>query len=391
MSKEIKRKLLAVGFSMSMLYALFFAMPLYLNSTMLSKYFDSESVSFIYVISAIFTFVFSFSISKYVKKIHNYNFTLLILLISFLATLSLGIFDNKTIIFFAFILNFLGTSVLFTLLNLYIEEFGDRENEGSVRGIFLTLVNAGILIAPLIAGQLLMTHGYSSVYIVAALTLIPIAFLIRHYYVHIPDPVYKDINLKTTFKQIIKDKNVSSIMMSAFVLESFFTVMAIYAPLYLIQYTDITVAQYIGIILPFALIPFVLLPYELGYLADKKFGEKEMLIIGFFFVIACALLFPFFVINYGTIFMLSIFLFISRIGAAMIETMNHTYFYKKITVDRVAIISVFNNMRTLAYIITPLIATAVIYITGDIKYVFVTYAVLAFVSIFKLAKIKDTL
>ena len=388
MSQEIKKKLLVVSFCMSLLYALFYAMPLYINSTMLGAYFDKTNISVIYTLAAVATFLFSLTLSKYIKKLHNYKLTLIILLIGFLSTFSIGFFENKYLIASAFALHFLAGTIIFTLLNIFIEEFTAKSEEGSVRGVFLTVMNAGILISPIVSGQLLAMHGYKIVYIVSALMLIPIAFLIRHYYAHIPDPIYRNINIKNTFKQILKDKNISGVMLAHFMLNSFFTMMAIYAPLYLFQMSGITITQYVSVIMPFALIPFVLLPYELGYLADKKFGEKEMLLIGFSLIIICALLFPF--LNTSNLFYIALFLFVSRIGAAMLETMNHTYFYKKIEVEKVSIITIFNNMQTLAYIITPALAALVLALTGDMRYIFITYALLACITVYKIAKIKDT-
>ena len=46
-----------------------------------------------------------------------------------------------------------------------------------------------------------------------------------------------------------------------------------------------------AMILPFALLPLVLLPYELGFLADSRFGEKEMLIGGLALLAFTAFLF----------------------------------------------------------------------------------------------------
>lgn len=292
MASKIKKKLLIVGFAVSMLYAIFMAMPLYINSSILNIYFKTSNVSIIYSVAALISFLFSILIAKHIKKIHSYNLTLLILFTSFVATLSLGIFENKTIVIASFILHFLGTAILFTLINLFVAEFTDSEQRGTTRGLFLTIINSGILLSPLLAGHISATYGYKYVYIVSSLMLIPIMFLIKHYYKNISDPIYENISMLAAINQIKRSKNISGIILSTFLLESFFTIMAIYAPLYLIANTNINLAEYVGQIIPFALIPFVLLPYGLGYLADKKFGEKEMLLIGFTILIGCSLFFP---------------------------------------------------------------------------------------------------
>lgn len=389
MSAEIKNKLLMVSLTISILYSLFYAIPLYINSTILGKMWGDKSVSLIYTISAILTFISSIYLSKYIKKIHNYKVGIIIILISFISTIGIGFSENKFIMAASFIGYFLGSALLYTVINLFIEEFSNKEKEGEIRGIFLTLVNAGILMSPLIAGQLMATFGYKSVYLISAFLLIPILIMIRHYYTHITDPSYVDIKFKKTLKEILKNKAISKIMLSAFVLESFFAIMAIYAPLYIISNTTITIEQYVGVIMPFALIPFVLLPYELGWLADKKYGEKEMMIIGLIIVAISALTFP--LLHTNNIFYISALLFVSRIGASMVETMNHTYFYKKVALEKVPVITIFNNMRTLAYIVAPIFALLILQITNDnLTYVFITYAILALMFIMSLSSLKDT-
>ena len=75
----------------------------------------------------------------------------------------------------------------------------------------------------------------------------------------------------------------------------------------------------------------------------------------------------------------------------MVETMSHTYFYKKVKVERVSVITLFNNVRTLAYIITPIVGGLIIALAGNMMYVFVVYAIISSLILVKVSKIKDTL
>ena len=77
--------------------------------------------------------------------------------------------------------------------------------------------------------------------------------------------------------------------------------------------------------------PLVFLPYELGYLADKKFGEKEMLIIGL--LILAVTTFLFVVITSTELFLWILLLVASRIGASFVETMSFSYYFKKVGVE----------------------------------------------------------
>jgi MFS family permease len=76
------------------------------------------------------------------------------------------------------------------------------------------------------------------------------------------------------------------------------------------------------------LLPFVFVQFPLGRLADKKWGEKEILSLGFIIVAIATGLISF--ISGGSMILWMTILFITRIGAATIEIMCDTYFFKKV-------------------------------------------------------------
>ncbi len=383
-----KKKLLVVGFVVTLLYSLHLAIPLYINSTLLAKYFPKENINLIYILSGIFSLIFAIYISKFIKKYHNYNTTLAIMLADFVFTLLLGFSQNIYVIAFSFIIISISISALYITLNLFIEEFSEHEQEGVVRGIFLTLLNTGILLSPLIAASALINIGFSGVYTVSALMLIPMSILIRHYYKNVTEPKYKNISFKKGIVETLRSKNIFGVMSAMFALECFYLTLVIYLPLYLLQNTTLSMQVYLGVILPFVLIPFVILPYQMGMLADKKTGEKEFLLLGLGMISLCLASIPF--VNSNSIFIWGGILFVSRVGAAILETMIFTYFFKKTQKSDAGLVVLFGNMRTIATIAVPVLGAVLLYLTGKIDYIFIVVALFIAYTIIPASKIIDT-
>ena len=134
----------------------------------------------------------------------------------------------------------------------------------------------------------------------------------------------------------------------------FFSWMVIYIPLHLARTVGFEWDR-IGIILSIALLPYILLEYPLGHLADTRFGEKEIMTVGFILIGLFTL--PLGLIASVSFFFWAFFLFATRIGASMVEIMTETYFFKKIDVTNSDFLSVFRMAEPLAYVVAPLAAS----------------------------------
>jgi MFS family permease len=142
-----------------------------------------------------------------------------------------------------------------------------------------------------------------------------------------------------------RDKNLKAAIIAELIVQSFYAVMIIYSPLYLTA-IGIPLTTYLTIILPLALTPLVILPYELGFLADRKFGEKEMLIIGL--LILTVTTFICVILTTNDIRVWTILLLVSRIGASFVETMAFTYYFKKVDVHDPSLTALFINMHAMS-------------------------------------------
>jgi len=386
-NKQNKR-LLIVGFILTILYSLHYAIPIYLNSTLLSNYFSATGVNLIYMASGVCALIFANRIGKYLNRYHNYKTSLVIILLDFIATIVLGFSQNLFLVAASFIITMACIASLSITLNLFIEEFTKQNEEGVVRGIFLTLLNTGILISPVIASSALSSFGYQGVYTLSALMLIPIAIAIKHYYKNIHEPMYKNVSLKIGLAETLRSKNIFGVMSAFMALECFYISMAIYIPMLLSQNTDISIATYLGVIMPFVLIPFVILPYQMGLLADKKTGEKEFLLLGLAILSISAMSIAF--INTNSILIWGGILFFSRVGAAILETMIFIYFFKKTKKSDAGLVALFGNVRTIATIVVPIFGTLVVLITSNISYIFIVLSIYIALTIIPANKIIDT-
>jgi len=122
--------------------------------------------------------------------------------------------------------------------------------------------------------------------------------------------------------------------------------MVFYSSLYLIN-LGIPLENF-GIIFTLMLIPFVLIQLPAGFLADKKGGEKELIILAVLILSSSVL--PIYFLNTKSIIIWASILFITRIGAALLEILSDTYFYKKVDGRDVDIIDFYRTANPLSHI-----------------------------------------
>jgi MFS family permease len=273
-------------------------------------------------------------------------------------TIAFALTKHHYLIAVFFLAHFILTSILFVLLNIFVESFTPRGQTGLVRGVFLTLYNTGILISPLIGGLILTqnftashTSNFTTLYIIASLILVPYFFFLHHYLKEIKDPPYKSHSMFDAFFSSMKNKNLRAALVSQFALQAFYVVMVIYTPLHITQMLHIDISIYLLAIAPISLLPLVILPYELGYLADAKYGEKEFLIAGLSLIGITTFFLG--IIETSSVLFIITLLFFSRVGAALVETMAYTYYYKKISRDDPAMTNLFTNLSAFASCVVP--------------------------------------
>lgn len=283
------------------------------------------------------------------------------------------------------ILYIVSLSLLWIVIDFFIEMYSTDAVTGTVRGRYLTIMNAGWVVTPFFAFMLFERAGFPTLFALAALLVIPVFFVFRFALAHARDHLKHPENFWATFTTILQRRELSHIFVIAFVLQFFYAWMVIYTPLHL---RDIGIADHdIGRIFAIMLLPFVLLQYPAGVLADKKLGEKELLITGLLFLGGGTLAIYF--TQSRDMWVWAGLLFTTRIGAALIEIMRDTYFFKQIDYRDLQLMSFYRNTGPLAYMIAPLLATGILLFTVK-ETLFLILGILILCTIFFAARLKDT-
>jgi hypothetical protein len=252
-----------------------------------------------------------------------------------------------------FITHIVVISFLSLMFDIFIEKGSINEQAtGSIRASFLTITNITVIGAALL-GSLLVTDTYMYVYIVSSLCMIPLYLVFRKLST-LEEKKLPHINIKQTILLYIRKKNLYNIFACQFLLQFFYIFMGIYMPLYLQKYIGFSWAE-IGGIFTIMLLPFVFFEIPVGNLADKKYGEKEFLTIGFIILGLSTLFISFITVKVFWIW--ATVLFITRIGASFVEITAESYFFKQVNQEDSDTISFFRITRPIASIAAPIVTT----------------------------------
>ena len=315
-------------FVVSIFLSLHYGAILYVNSSLLGKFFSQNTTSLLFVVGALGSIVF-------------FLFTL--------ATLGLAFAQTGFYVLISFIAY---SSVLLTIyycLDIFLEELSMDGNTGEIRGFHLALTNLGIAAGPITLLIFGNSDTFKHVYIVATLLLIP-PILFAFFFLKSRMPKWHGLTHRHIFLPFgtwWRTKALRRVTLARLMLESFFVFMVIYTPIYLHRNLGFEWSE-LGIIFTIMLLPFVLLEWPAGELADRFYGEKEIMSIGFLITALSLVVMPFL----GKVFMAwLVILFISRVGASLIEIMTESYFFKHVGPEDTGLISIFRLTRPVSTIL----------------------------------------
>ncbi len=369
------------------IYTLHLVIPMYSNSSFLSLFADERTVGYIYMAGAAVSILGFLLIPSIIRKLGNYSVALWMVLIQILLFWGLTTATSPTSIAIFFILQTATIAMIGLNLDIFLEVYTDATNVGSVRGLYNTSLNASWVIAPLIGSMLVNgNNNYHNTYVAGLFMLIPLFYLIYRNFPRFPDPNYQHFSPWQLAKHIYKNKNWDKLFAANLVLQTFYAWMVVYSPIYLNKVIGFNWDQ-IGIILVVMLTSFVLIQYPLGKLADKKYGEKEIMIAGFILMGLATMALAF--IHTNNIAVWAIALFMTRVGAASAEIMMETYFFKTVSPRDAAALGVFRITRPLAYFLAPLISIIGLIYLNDSN-MFLIVGAICLLALIPIATIKDT-
>lgn len=384
-NRDYRRWAYVVGFFL----AINSAIPAYFNSQYLSNFVPTGEVGLIFAVSSLIAILGITYTPTLLKKWGTRPTMISLIAGSLLLVVPLVANWSAAWIIISFTLFYALGYVIRYILDLYLEYLSDDNDTGHIRGLFMTLVNLAWLISPFIASLLITQTSFSYVYLIAALALVPAAFMVKlKFKTFQPKP---RASLRQTAVALLAEtdphvKNIARILVLDFLLNFFYAVMVVYTSVYLSQEIGLSEVN-IGFILTIMLVPFVLIEYPLGWLADKFLGEKEILSLG---LVICALAtISLSFIAVPTVWLWALVLFGTRIGAAAIEIMKETYLFKNITEKDENILGLSRNLAPISYIAGPLLASLFI-VYFDLKYIFLVLGLIVFYGLRYSLALKDT-
>lgn len=339
-----------MGFSQSLL--------IYVLSGYFEKISGTENVGLFYLLAYAAGLWFLFDLHRFIGKfgrsgVFNLSVFLKILFVT-LAMLSPE--GYWTIVFLMAYLVF--GVVEWVSLDVILESFSVDNMSGRIRGKHLTFMNAGFILGPFLSAIIVEKLGFPGIFLLlfilnSATLVVSLLGLGR-----INHEIRKNIGIKEIFEKIRQRKNISRIYHISFALEFFYALMVIYTPIYL---RDLGMSfSEVGVVLSIMLIPFVLVQYPAGFIADKKLGEKEMIIMSLS-VMAVSTMFIYF-IESASVFLWALTLTITRFGAAMLEVLRDSYFYKRIDASDVDLNDFFRTAMPVGYILSTLISFVALFV-----------------------------
>ena len=280
------------------------------------------------------------------------------------------------------------TPLLDYQLDLMLEATIAKEGTtGRIRTLFLTAGNVILVVAPLFAGLLLdSTEAYWRVFAVAASTLFP--FIVVMSMKRLPQGAPPNfVNMLEAARCLGKDKDLRAIILSHGTLQFFYHLAPLFIPLYLHHVLGIP-WQNLGWIFAVMLLPFVLLEYPAGWIADRLWGDQELLIGGFVLLsvgfVALSL-----VTTTTTIFVIVVILVLNRSGAALVEAMSEGHFFRRVSEADASTVGIFRMTRPIAALIAPIVGSILLVSSSYSTLFVVTGIIIGVVGVTSALAIKD--
>lgn len=367
------------------------ALAAYLNSSLLSQFMTEQQVGLVYALTYLGTFVLTLYLHRLIEKIGVYQTVLSLVFLGAVVRIILAGLATWPVAIPLLILDLILSFLLVASLDLYLEHLSENNLTGWIRGLFLGLGNLAWLISPWFAGQLATHYGFNIVYLASGLTFIPLFFIAARRLIVLPKRTYHHTGVWATLKRLAsapeqsRGRDTLRIISVDFILQFFYATMVIYLPILLLQENHFSWSE-VGLILTIMLVPFVIIDFLLGRIADK-IGEKEFIISGLILAGLATLVIPF--LHLHSVIIWGIILLTTRIGAATVELMKESYLFKQISSQDISVIFLSRSMYPLSYVVAPLVATLLLTFTSTAN-IFALLGLIVLSTVVIAGKIKDT-
>lgn len=347
------------------------ALPVYVNSSYLAGYAGEQAVGLLFAASSVLAVFAFFVMPRILSSFGNYALLFLMIFFLALASFELAALAAPIAILLLFIPYKTITSTISFPFDTLIESRSEDSDTGKTRGIFLTLSILAFLLAPLIVGSVMENGDYWKVYLLSTGLLVFSLLILFLGFRNYRDPEYDRLPARVVLRKFLGDRDVRHIFLVAVLLRSFIAFIIIYVPLYLHEHVGFAWSE-IGLILTAMLAPGLVLTVPIGNLADKRFGEKELLVAGMLVAGAAIMLIPFIE---GSFLAFLATIVTAHVGTTLVEITSESYFFKHVDEKDAGMIGFFRNARPIAYFIVPLLASACLFLM-PMRYVFLVFGAL---------------
>ncbi|HYF29342.1 MAG TPA: MFS transporter [Candidatus Paceibacterota bacterium] len=248
-------------------------------------------------------------------------------------------------------------------LDLLLEATVKEEGEtGRIRTAFITAGNIALLAAPLIIGLALNgTDRYDFAFFAAAISLTP--FIMLFLVEKLPEGAPpRPSKLRATATCMFRDPDMRAVALGSGTLQVFFHLAPLYVPIYLHTVLGMPWDQ-LGWMFAIAVLPFILLEYPAGYLADRYLGDRKLLVTGF--VIMGLSFASLALVTAATpVYLILLVMLLTRVGAALAEAMVEGHFFRRVTERDASTVSVFRMMRPGGALIAPIMGSLLLVFGG---------------------------
>ncbi len=361
----------------------------YTSPTYLGEFIDLKHIGLLYSIGSIGSLLLFIFLPSVLKRFGNFLVTIALMIISIGTLALMGIGVSAPLVVVGLVLFLIINPLIYLNIDIFTETLiGKNEGAtGHVRGMTLSLMSLAALCAPLTISYLVGDgNNLGQLYFIAIGVGVVFSLIVITAFRGFVDPLYHKMQLRPLLRQCWQSKALKLVLSTHFLLQVFFTWTVVYFPLYLASVIHLPWSS-IGAIIAAGLLAYVLFEYPIGILADNYFGEKEMMAVGFLILaltvssisfVATTALIPWMVL-----------MFISRIGASMVEVTTESYFFKKVNGQDANLMSVFRLTRPLAVLAGSLLGSICLAIM-PFHLAFIVLGLVMVIGIFLTLGIEDT-
>lgn len=374
------------AYLLTFLFTLSATPAIYVNSTYLAGFFGEAAVSWLYAVGSLLGIVgLSFGY-RAARRFGNAAAFSVVVLAALLGSAAMAIDGNPWLAGGGFLLTFAAGVVAYFQIDIFLESATRNGETGTVRGWNLTFANVAYIAGTILASFLLYDGRFWRIFAFGGLMLALVWLFVRRRFRDFRDPDYREGGIVEGLRVILTRWNARKAFACVLTLHLFYAWMIIYLPLHLTGTVGFTPGQ-VTAMMAIALLPFLLLQEWVGRLADCCTGEKEFLATGLTVMGLSTLAIP--LLSTASFPLWAAVLFMTRVGAALVEAMVNSYLFKKIDAADAGAMQLFHTVRPAATIAAPVLGVAVIALAG-VPALFAVLGVACFATLYPALRLRDT-